>query len=199
MLEHDKRKLKGIKTKQLILEVTLEIISQEGSKGVTTRNIIKKSGIGKGSLYHHFESIDEIIFEAMMMMFNEYINGIESIEFKNLEDFIKKLGYSTIEMLVQHAQFGKNSAGLWEIMLNNDNFLQKINNTNTNIVNQISNIINNNINNKEITKETIDKLSLSIYTSLMGMEIAIYMNPDEKLFKSMWDTTSKILLNYLGE
>jgi AcrR family transcriptional regulator len=150
------------------------------------------------SLYHHFESIDEIIFEAMLMMFNEYTKGIESIEFKDLGDFIKKLGYSTIEMLIQHAEFGKNSAGLWEIILNNDKYIKKINNINTEIVNKISEILFKDINNKKISKEILDNLSLSIYTSLMGMEIAIYMNPDEKLFKNMWNTTSEILLNYLN-
>jgi len=199
MTKEDKRKLKGSKTRELILLTTLQIISQEGSKAVTTRNIVKKSGIGKGSLYHHFESIDEIIFEAMTIMINQYIESIKNLKFNNLKDFIIKIGYTTIEMLVQHAQFGKNSAGLWETILNNDNYLQKMNNINTEIVNEISNIISKAVNNREITKKTINELSLSLYTSLMGMEIAIYMNPDEELFKNMWDTISKILLNYLGE
>jgi len=175
----------------------LQIISEEGSKGVTTRNIVKKSGIGKGSLYHHFESIDKIIFEAMMMMFNEYTKGIESIEFLDLGDFIKKLGYSTIEMLIQHAEFGKNSAALWEIILNNEEYIDRMNSSSSEIVKLISKILLKNINNKNINKELVDKVALSIHTSLMGMEIAIYMNPDESLFKGMWDITTKILLNYL--
>jgi len=195
--EQDKRKLKGIKTRELILHTTLEIMFEEGTKAITTRNIVKRSGIGKGSLYHHFETINDIIFEAMIIMLDEYIKAIENIEFSNLEDFIQKVGYFTIEMLIQHAEYGKNAIGLWEMILNNENYTEKINQKNDEFPKLISSIIFKNMNNDKISKKTIDEVALSLYTSLMGMEIAIYMNPNEKLFKGMWNTTTKILLNYL--
>jgi len=195
--KQDKRKLKGIKTKELILHTTLEIMLEEGTKAITTRNIVKRSGIGKGSLYHHFDTIDDIIFEATMIMLNEYTKSIKDIKFTDLRDFIKKVGYSTIEMLIQHAEYGKNAVGLWEIILNNENYIERINQKNEEFPKSISSIIFKNINNKKISKKTIDELALSLYTSLMGMEIAIYMNPNEKLFKNMWDTNTKILMNYL--
>ena len=197
MTKQDKRKLKGIKTKELILHTTLEIMLEEGTKAITTRNIVKRSGIGKGSLYHHFDTIDDIIFEATMIMLNEYTKSIKDIKFTDLRDFIKKVGYSTIEMLIQHAEYGKNAVGLWEIILNNENYIERINQKNEEFPKSISSIIFKNINNKKISKKTIDELALSLYTSLMGMEIAIYMNPNEKLFKNMWDTNTKILMNYL--
>ena len=198
MTEQDKRKLKGIKTKELILHTTLEIMFEEGTKAITTRNIVKRSGIGKGSLYHHFDTIDDIIFEAMMIVVNQYSKGIENLEFTTLEEFIKRIGYLTIDTIIEHADHGKSAIGLWEMILNNDKYLELINQKSTEFPSLISKIMYQNIKNDKISKKTLDEVALSLYTSLMGMEISIYMNPNEKLFKDMWNTTTKILLNYLN-
>jgi AcrR family transcriptional regulator len=47
--------------KELILSAAYDIIKDEGFKGITARNIATKIGYTAGTLYHIFESLDDIV------------------------------------------------------------------------------------------------------------------------------------------
>jgi len=49
--------------KSLILQVTLELITEKGIENTSLTDIIKASGVANGTLYHHFKKKEEIIDE----------------------------------------------------------------------------------------------------------------------------------------
>ena len=55
------------KTKEKILQTTLQIISTEGIKGITIRKIAKISGVNVASINYHFKSKENLITESLKL------------------------------------------------------------------------------------------------------------------------------------
>ena len=55
------------KTKEKILQTTLQIISKEGIKGITIRKIAKISGVNVSSINYHFKSKENLITESLKL------------------------------------------------------------------------------------------------------------------------------------
>lgn len=50
-------------TRQKLIETTVALLDQQRPNEITVEMILQQSGISKGSLYHHFEDVEEL-FEA---------------------------------------------------------------------------------------------------------------------------------------
>lgn len=57
-------------TKELIIRTSLKLFMQKGFKEVTMSEIIKETDSSKGSVYHHFESKEQIFEEAVKYFYN---------------------------------------------------------------------------------------------------------------------------------
>jgi len=60
-MEVKQQSTRGIRTKQKILDVALELFSIKGYKSTTVRDIAKEIGIKQSALYNHFKNKDEIL------------------------------------------------------------------------------------------------------------------------------------------
>lgn len=65
-------------TKVHLIEVAAALIDQFGSQGFTVEQLLEKSNISKGSLYHHFEDFHDVIMHAQVQRFARYVE--EDIE-----------------------------------------------------------------------------------------------------------------------
>ncbi len=61
-------------SKQKLLDATFEEIYKNGYNGTSLGDILKNSGVKKGSLYHHFSSKKELVLE---MMREQFIKRVE--------------------------------------------------------------------------------------------------------------------------
>ena len=93
----DLRLKRGAKTKKAILRTALEILGTQGKKGVTTRALMKKAKVSKGTLYHHFENTDQILFEAMGLMIEQILSGISQSAHGNVKDYLEGMGLASLE------------------------------------------------------------------------------------------------------
>jgi hypothetical protein len=62
-------------TKNALIEATRELLKTNALKDISTEQILTKSGISKGSLYHHFEDLEELVESAMLLRYTEWVDA----------------------------------------------------------------------------------------------------------------------------
>ena len=60
-------------TKVHLTEAAATLIDEYGSQGFTVEQLLEKSNISKGSLYHHFEDFHDVIMQAQVLRFARYV------------------------------------------------------------------------------------------------------------------------------
>ncbi|KQE91475.1 TetR/AcrR family transcriptional regulator [Acinetobacter lactucae] len=71
---------KALKTKDRILQISLQLFNERGERSVTTNHIAAELGISPGNLYYHFRNKHEIIKELM------YQYQIETLDMLSLPE-----------------------------------------------------------------------------------------------------------------
>lgn len=73
-----------LKTKEKILNSTLQIIADNGFRSVTHRNVAKSAGVSLSATNYHFGNIDRMLYEAMAHFVDRavdrYATAFKSIE-----------------------------------------------------------------------------------------------------------------------
>lgn len=75
---------------QQIIDVSLELISENGIQGLTIKNLAKKIGFSESAIYRHYENKIEILV-AILNYFKENTERIFVTELKSDEDAITKI------------------------------------------------------------------------------------------------------------
>jgi AcrR family transcriptional regulator len=61
-------------TREALIETTLELLEQDGEK-IHVDDVLLRSGISKGSLYHHFEDFQDLLNHAMVRRFAKRVDA----------------------------------------------------------------------------------------------------------------------------
>jgi len=75
---------KLIHTKESLILSTIEVISEKGLQGLTTREVAKRQGISESTIFKHYKSKNELIL-AVLEYFSQYDQAI--IESLKLRDY----------------------------------------------------------------------------------------------------------------
>jgi len=57
-------------TREFIIKTSLALFMQKGFKAVTMNEIVKKTGLSKGAVYHYFESKEQVFEETVKHFYN---------------------------------------------------------------------------------------------------------------------------------
>lgn len=67
--------LRAQRTRGLILKAGLDCIMGGGLNGFTANELMRRTGLSKGALFHHFQSLDDIALECALMA--EHLVAVE--------------------------------------------------------------------------------------------------------------------------
>jgi AcrR family transcriptional regulator len=76
---------KGLDTRNIILKVALQLFFTEGYKDVSYQDLIEKTGLSKGAIYHHFKSKEEIL----LSVFEFFLQTSQQPDIVKPEDKVK--------------------------------------------------------------------------------------------------------------
>lgn len=61
-------------TRERLIEVTVELLGSKGPGEINVDEVLTASGISKGSLYHHFDDLADLVDEALAFRFAHYVD-----------------------------------------------------------------------------------------------------------------------------
>jgi len=139
----------GTDTRHFILETSLQLFLQRGYKDVSYRDIIKKTGLSKGAIYHYFKSKEHLltsVFEFLLETtgqpdiedpeneitdyesFRRVFLETKKAQFRNFKMLLKtkSLKFNKIlfflEAIIENESLKKN---VWKLMKHEIRFLEK--------------------------------------------------------------------------
>lgn len=81
------------RTREKLLEATLQIMAQKGLRGVSASEVVKRSKVSKGTLFHHFGTIDGLLLETLRFFVAKYMVELEQKPLPpTFEEFLKEMG-----------------------------------------------------------------------------------------------------------
>ena len=66
-------------TKAKLIETTSELLKEFKSGDITAEMVLTKSNISKGSLYHHFDDLEELIETALLVRYAKWVDRSVSV------------------------------------------------------------------------------------------------------------------------
>ena len=120
-------------TKAKIVDTVMKIIARDGMKGLTTRRICTEADVAKGTLYHHFLKMEDVVAESIRFLHKQMLEQFEKAKFKTLEEFFLSLGEASISAVEEQnaatSEIGRNiaqaSSGTQEVAFNIGGVLEK--------------------------------------------------------------------------
>lgn len=61
-------------TKRLLIETTAELMAETPSRKITAEQVLERSHVSKGSLYHHFQDLADLVEAAQVERFSQYVD-----------------------------------------------------------------------------------------------------------------------------
>jgi len=87
-------------TKEHILKEAFSLFLQKNFKEVTMRDIVEKTGMSKGAIYHHFSSKEDIFIQVVENYFLAGLdNFFDNIPKYNLRDFINQYLQNVVDLI----------------------------------------------------------------------------------------------------
>ncbi|MCD1160827.1 TetR/AcrR family transcriptional regulator [Peribacillus frigoritolerans] len=197
MIEPRKKQLRGEKTREKILQISLKLFSEKGYDKVTVDEIVKKSGTSKGSFYQHFSAKSDIFLVRFIEVDDYYREVFRSFPVdmdatEKLFIFIRKLmrflevemGKDLMKVIYSSALDSKEHT----YFLNSNRSLFKI----------IRSLIEEAKEQNDIgTDQSVNEISQLIIQSLMGIIYHWGLNNLEQSLESLSIPLTKTIINGL--
>lgn len=182
--------------KRKILSATIDIIGTEGYAEVTANNLSRKAGISKGALYHHFANLNEIRYEALAVLIDQFMETDELGMFENLSDFLEATGEVLFKSMAEYPVATK-ALYTYIIQAFVDAALKV----------QLQTLVNHALNQyqlafqhfcPELSKEELVGMVRMVDTFLGGATLQYYILEDPATCRSSWHQFSQILLQHIA-
>ena len=101
-------------TKDRLIQVTVNLLDKKLPHEISVDEILQESGISKGSLYHHFEDLNELLEAALVFRYARWVDGSIAMLIdlvasaksrKELSDGLKKVTRVTQNPIYAHTRY----------------------------------------------------------------------------------------------
>ncbi|BCE01346.1 TetR/AcrR family transcriptional regulator [Marinicellulosiphila megalodicopiae] len=175
-------------TKLKILNHTIQLIGEEGLSGLSAGNLVKQIGISKSTIFHHFESIDQLLIESFDLLIEQLFIQ-QDVKYPSSQEYLDALGEQTLYACEHYNKFITAYFMFFTKSIFNNDIKQKlkrsINKFKCNMKNDLS---------AYFSKEEAEDYAELIFTSLDGMAIHFLIFKNNQKFMKSWKLLSNKLI-----
>ncbi|MEP1740420.1 MAG: TetR/AcrR family transcriptional regulator [Kangiellaceae bacterium] len=96
------RQQAALATKQKIIQAAFEIVGEAGYEALTTNLLISKAGVAKGTLYHHFSNLDDVVYAMIESIFDQSLEDVPVENYRNINDYMEAIGQYIMKDFTQN-------------------------------------------------------------------------------------------------
>lgn len=185
-------------TKAKIVETVMKIIARDGMKGLTTRRICIEADVAKGTLYHHFLKMEDVVAESIRFLHKQMLEQFEKTKFRTLEEFFLSLGEASISAVEEQKKSGLKTFSYVDELVNNPVLyeLQKetLRDWHKLICRKIKLLTK-----EKISEEVLKEISTTLYIDIAGFKTVLYFEDDIELIRKLWRKHAKQLVEHVNE
>lgn len=192
----DGRMIKGNETKDKIIMVTLEMISEMGLKSLSAQKIASRAGVSKSNIFHHFGSVDKLPMAAMDHLKDMMLSHIERESTETLRDVLIKIGAGSLTCNEEESKIFRAFFHLYNESFHNDDYkmlLNDVRDQHTNLM--LETIID--IEGDVFDKDDLEKLSKLITITIDGFGYHYMSDYKSKDYMDMWTIQVDMIINQL--
>ena len=190
------RQQSALKTRQKIVGAAFTIVGQAGYEALTTNSLILEAGVAKGTLYHHFSNLDEVVYAMIEMILDQSLDDVPVEQFNSIEEYLDAIGDYIMtdfsqDPRVMNAVFGFLPKGMKDPFFRNaaKNMLE-------NACNRIAPAIQSFCAGR-VSEEKLDNAIRIVDMFSAGFCIHYTIFDQPKKYRAIWQDFSKMLAIYL--
>ena len=190
------RQQSAIRTKNKIVSAAFNIVGKEGYEALTTNSLISEAGVAKGTLYHHFRNLNEVIHAMIQMIMDQSLDDVPVENFDSLSEYLDAIGEYLIGDFTQNPQvmniiFGFLPKGMKDPIFENvcKDMLQKA-------CDRIAPAIHKFYSGR-LSDDKVDKAIRMVDMFIAGFCIHYVVFEDKKKYQQIWKDVSNLMIKYL--
>ena len=183
-------------TRNKIINAAFAIVGEESFAGLTSNKLVNVAGIAKGTLYHHFNSLDDVVCAMMQKIIDEFMQNTSIEQFDTMADYLAALGDYQINILVEDKVMMNVFYGFLPKGIHEEKYQllcqQLLEGACGQLVPAIENFYGENI-----TTEKIERTIRMIDVFCIGFNFHLKVFNDKQTYKNLWQDFSILLIHYL--
>ena len=92
------------KTREKIIQAAMDIVGKSGYEALTSNALVTQAGVAKGTLYHHFDSLDDVILAMIRTICTQMLNDITEHQYTSLKDYFSAIGEYNIHECANNSE-----------------------------------------------------------------------------------------------
>lgn len=93
----DRREARGQKTRERILQASVTLLSAKGLDGYTAASLAREAAVSKGTLFHHFSSLDEVLFATLEWHVHEFNQALGKRPYDSVNALLMGIAETAVE------------------------------------------------------------------------------------------------------
>ena len=159
-------------SKSQILDAALEVFVKKGYSETRMDDIVDKSGLSKGAIYHHYDS-KKNLFLALIDYWEEYfffkVFFNKDVKSKKAEDLLRDMATDIIETFKSSKYILLAELEFWSLANHDEDVRAKTEALYMKLMKLIRSIISKGIKENDFKQLNVDVAALSVMTSLQGV------------------------------
>jgi AcrR family transcriptional regulator len=183
-------------TRLKIITTAFVIVGEEGFAGLTSNKLVNIAGVAKGTLYHHFTGLDDVVCAMMQKLIDDFMQNTPIEQFDTMADYLAALGDYQINVLVEDKVMMNVFYGFLPKGINEKKYQLLCQQLLDGACGQIVPAIENFYGTK-VTSEKIDRTIRMIDIFCIGFNFHLKVFEDKQTYKDVWQDFSQMLIHYL--
>jgi len=184
------------KTRDKIIQSAMEIVGKSGYKALTSNALVAHAGVAKGTIYHHFDSLDDVIFAMIRSICSQMVNDISEHQYTSLKGYFSAIGEYNIDECANNRELINIIFGFFPIGMKD----QKFKTLATELIEadcQQTTAVIQSFYHEKLSKEKLDHAVRMIDMFSAGFVIHNTLFDNPELYKQIWQEFGDMLIFYL--